>query len=85
MIRTTNFTPATQVAVSKPGDWVSINPQPLPPKNANLSNAAFAGVWAMINPQPLPPKVGPENFLTAASGSNSVAQRGIIIVGGKIQ
>jgi hypothetical protein len=44
---------------SRPGDWVTLNPQPLPPggRVANGSFVSRPGGWVMLNPQPLPPRV----------------------------
>src|SRR6267142_198870 len=49
-----------QVRVSKgrPGDKVSINPQPLPPVSGGHAHKGSPGDKVSINPQPLPPKVG---------------------------
>jgi hypothetical protein len=44
----------------KPGDAVSLNPQPLPPKIGNVS-AVKPGDAVSLNPQPLPPKIGAIN------------------------
>src|SRR5229473_3009500 len=48
-----------QVRVNKgnPGDKVSLNPQPLPPKVGNNVKGS-PGDKVSLNPQPLPPKVG---------------------------
>jgi hypothetical protein len=53
------------------GSKVMLNPQPLPPKQFSASRKINFGSKVMLNPQPLPPKY------------RGVAQRGIIIVGGK--
>jgi hypothetical protein len=37
-----------------PGSWVELNPQPLPPKEQNMTS--FPPSWVELNPQPLPPK-----------------------------
>lgn len=39
-------TGSVHINIPKPGETVSLNPQPLPPGEA----------WVSINPQPLPPK-----------------------------
>ena len=44
---------------SHPGDWVTLNPRPLPP-GGNVARSSFVsrpGGWVMLNPQPLPPRV----------------------------
>src|SRR5258708_5499926 len=47
----------TRAAKGRPGDKVSLNPQPLPPRvSQNGKNSQ--GNRVSINPQPLPPKVG---------------------------
>jgi len=43
-------------SVQKPGDTVSLNPQPLPPKEKTLVKGINAGDAVSLNPQPLPPK-----------------------------
>ena len=44
-------------AAQKPGDTVSINPQPLPPKDPLVAKPN-KGDAVSLNPQPLPPKEG---------------------------
>src|SRR3977135_2476820 len=43
-----------------PGDFVSLNPQPLPPKIGldSVQNVIAPGDFVSLNPQPLPPKIG---------------------------
>lgn len=65
---------------ASPADRVALNPQPLPPK---ASPAARADRVA-LNSQPLPPKERQAlSHAGHASSSDSLAQRGIIIVSGK--
>jgi hypothetical protein len=65
---------------ASPVDRVALNPQPLPPKASPTSRADRVA----LNPQPLPPKERPAASRTGrASNSDSLAQRGIIIVSGK--
>jgi hypothetical protein len=45
----------TSRSLTHPGDMVSLNPQPLPPKNA-FSPSNFGSAVSM-NPQPLPPRI----------------------------
>jgi hypothetical protein len=41
----------------RPGSWVELNPQPLPPKEQEIAQNLFLpGSWVELNPQPLPPK-----------------------------
>ena len=47
--------PSTSRSLTHPGDRVSLNPQPLPPKNA-FSTSSF-GSAVSLNPQPLPPRI----------------------------
>ena len=53
MIPSMNFATTAHLAVSYPEDWVTLNPQPLPPKE---SQASRPGDAVSLNPQPLPPK-----------------------------
>ena len=63
-----------------PADRVALNPQPLPPKASPASRADRVA----LNPQPLPPKErSAASRIGHASSSDSLAQRGIIIVSGK--
>jgi len=48
--------PTTSRSLTHPGDKVSLNPQPLPPKTA-FSTSSF-GSAVSLNPQPLPPRIG---------------------------
>jgi hypothetical protein len=52
--------PATAHLTLKPGDKVTLNPQPLPPKM--LSTTSSLGDKVSLNPQPLPPRVGNAQF-----------------------
>jgi hypothetical protein len=45
------------VGRSHPGDWVTLNPQPLPPGGNVARFTSRPGGWVMLNPQPLPPRV----------------------------
>jgi hypothetical protein len=49
----------TLIGRSRPGDWVMLNPQPLPPGGRVLKDSFTSrpGGWVMLNPQPLPPRV----------------------------
>ena len=82
MIPSMNFATTAHLAVSYPEDWVTLNPQPLPPKETITSHPGDA---VSLNPQPLPPKEVFARMEAAllASGLNPGADRGIIIVGGK--
>jgi hypothetical protein len=64
-VNSRSFTPIWGAANSalygvKPGDAVSLNPQPLPPKIGNVSGVK-PGDAVSLNPQPLPPKIGAAN------------------------
>jgi hypothetical protein len=48
--------PNTSRVSAHPGDMVSLNPQPLPPKTA-FSKVSF-GSSVSLNPQPLSPRIG---------------------------
>jgi hypothetical protein len=50
------ITPAFSASTNgqRPGDWVTLNPQPLPPRNLTTMRP---GGWVMLNPQPLPPRI----------------------------
>ena len=50
-----------QNSVETPGSTVSLNPQPLPPRQMLQSSALTPGALVSINPQPLPPEP-PENL-----------------------
>ena len=54
-VAVTAITPAFSASISgqRPGDWVTLNPQPLPPRNLTTMRP---GGWVMLNPQPLPPR-----------------------------
>ena len=51
----TKFSSAASQSTFRPGSWVMINPQPLPPR---YQSTLRPGGWVMLNPQPLPPRVG---------------------------
>jgi hypothetical protein len=48
--------PSTSRSLTHPGDTVSLNPQPLPPKVARTMSSFGSAV--SLNPQPLPTRVG---------------------------
>jgi hypothetical protein len=47
--------PSTSRSLTHPGDMVSLNPQPLPPRTT-FSTSSFGGAVS-LNPQPLPPRI----------------------------
>jgi hypothetical protein len=47
--------PSTSRSLTHPGDAVSLNPQPLPPKVGRTTSNFGSAV--SLNPQPLPPRV----------------------------
>ncbi|HWZ41920.1 MAG TPA: hypothetical protein VNW97_00515 [Candidatus Saccharimonadales bacterium] len=57
--KTTNKATAvrTGAQAAKPGDKVSLSPQPLPPKEA-FGQRTSAGSKVSLSPQPLPPRTG---------------------------
>lgn len=59
------------VGKSSPGNKVSINPQPLPPKVGGHAHKGSPGDKVSLNPQPLPPKVG--NSVRAGSAGEKVS------------
>jgi hypothetical protein len=78
-------------------DSVALNPQPLPPRHPGvLSSIASALDSVALNPQPLPPRESSLSTLThllhsapalssgqlASLRTDSLAARGIIVVGG---
>jgi hypothetical protein len=55
-VAVTAITPAFSASITgqRPGDWVTLNPQPLPPRNLTTTQP---GGWGMLSPQPLPPRI----------------------------
>jgi hypothetical protein len=53
MIPSMNFATTAHLAVSYPEDWVTLNPQPLPPKETITT---YSGDEVSLNPQPLAPR-----------------------------
>jgi hypothetical protein len=54
-VAVTAITPAFSASIrgQRPGGWVMLNPQPLPPRNLTTT----PGGWGMLSPQPLPPRI----------------------------
>ena len=49
-------------SIQSPGSAVTINPQPLPPKDMLQASSLNPGVLVSLNPQPLPPEPPPQSL-----------------------
>jgi hypothetical protein len=64
-----------QASFLKPGSTVSINPQPLPPKELLQSSYLNPGVLVGLNPQPLPPEPPPTEVANLWENSAVLSSR----------